>query len=831
MKLFCFLTLFFTLTLQAQIQINGIVTDSNNKPLPFATITTSENNTTITDVDGKFIFKISSSATSLTASYIGFKTKTIALINNKTFYSISLLQQTDDLKEVVVSNENPALMIIRKVIANKTTNNPQKKLNSFEYKTYNKLIVTANPDSIDGRIDTSAAYKDLNKRIINIDSSDYKFKEIVSKQHLFQTEKVSQYQFGNNKLKETVLGTKIAGFKQPIYEVLAFNLQSISIYDSKYELFETKYENPISNNAPSNYNYKLLDTVSIRGRDTYMIYFKNKSKHRASGLEGVLYIDKENFAIAKAVMRIKGVLDISGIHEFEYIPKEKIWFQSNTTFKIVKGKNDDDIRILGGTIQFDGDVEENFEPRKKVASDFTYLLSESNSFDVRVNTNNPIKNPSLYIEIKDDAAKKPESFWEAYRKENLDLKSQKTYLLLDSLSIRNRIEKRLGIGRKIINGFYPIGPIDLDLKKIISYNNYEGFRLGVGGITNDRLSKNFRLEGYGAYGTKDGVFKYSGGAGVLLDKHTNTWFNGYYADDVREIASTVFAVDKRVFKIYDPRPINISTFYEYTGWRANVQTKLIPKTEAVLELSRNNIEPKFDYLYNLNGKLYSSYIMTTAMLSIVWAPFSNYMQTPTGRTESDKKFPRFTLQYTQSLPNVFDNDFTFSKIDFKAEYEKQYLNRQKTGLLLQAGYAMGDVPITHLYNTAPNNLTKETVIQRITFAGRNAFETMYFNEFFSSQYLMFQIKHGFDRIRIMRKVRPSLVLVTRMAWGTMENPEQHVGPAYKTLDKGYFESGLELNRIFKGIGLGGFYRYGPNQLMRFEDNIAVKISYMLDLGL
>jgi hypothetical protein len=27
--------------------------------------------------------------------------------------------------------------------------------------------------------------------------------EIISKQHLFQTEKVSQYQFGNEKLKET----------------------------------------------------------------------------------------------------------------------------------------------------------------------------------------------------------------------------------------------------------------------------------------------------------------------------------------------------------------------------------------------------------------------------------------------------------------------------------------------------------------------------------------------------------------------------------------------------------------------------------------------------
>ena len=830
MKLFCLLSLFFTLTIQAQFQINGIVTDSNNKPLPFATITTSDNINTITDVDGKFIFKPSANASSFSVSYIGFQTKIIA-ITDKRYYLIPLSQKTDDLKEVVISNENPALTIIKKVIENKNKNNPQKKLNTFEYKSYNKLIVTANPDSIDGRIDSTAAYKDFNKKRINIDSSDYKFKEIISKQHLFQTEKVSQYQFGNNKLKETILGTKMAGFKNPIYEVIAFNLQSISIYDNKYELFETKYENPISNSAPANYNYKILDTVNIKGRETYMIYFKNKHKRKSSGLEGVLYIDQENFAIAKAVMRIKGVLDISGIHEFEYVPNEKIWFQSNTTFKIVKGKNDDDIKILGGTIQFDGDVEDNFEPRKKSASDFTYLLSESDNFDIHYNTTTPIKNPALYMEIKEDASKKPEEFWNEYRKESLDLKGQKTYQLIDSLSIKKRIESRLGFGRKIINGYIPIGPVDLDLKKIISYNNYEGFRLGLGGITNDRFSKNFRIEGYSAYGTKDGEVKYSLGTGVLLDKSSNTWVNAYYTDDVREIASTVFAVDKRVFKIYDPRPINISTFYKYVSWKANVQTKIIPKTEAVFELARTYVAPQFDYLFNYGGKLYSDYVMTTAMVSIVWAPFSDFMQTPTGRNETDKRFPRFTFQYTQSLPNVLENDFTFGKIDFKTEYEKKYLNGQKTSLLLQGGYAMGDVPLTHLYNTMPNNLTKETVVQRITFAGRNSFETMYFNEFFSSQYIFFQIKHGFDRIRILKKVRPSLVLVTRMAWGNMKNPEQHVGPTYKTLDRGFFESGIELNKIYKGFGLGGFYRYGPNQLLKFEDNIAVKISYVLDLGL
>ena len=831
MKLFCLLTLFFTLTLQAQFQINGIVTDQNKKPLPFATITSSGNINTVSDVDGKFILSSKLKIAAFSVSYIGFETKMTTTSDTKKFYFVSLNQKTDVLQEVFISNENPALAILRKVISSKSLNNPQKKLKSFEYKSYNKLFVTANPDSIKGRIDSSASYKDLKKRKINIDSSDYKFKEIINKQHLFQTEKVSQYQFGNNKLKETVLGTKMSGFNQPIYEVLAFNLQSISIYDSKYELFETKYNNPVSNDALKDYNYKLLDTVTIQDRNTFMIYFKNKEKRKASGLEGLLYIDQENYAIAKAVMRIKGVLDISGTHEFEYVPEEKIWFPANTAFKIVKGKNDDDIKILGGTIQFDGDAEDAFETRKKSASDFTYLLSESNNFDIHYNTSAPIKNPSLYMEIKEDAHKKTDTFWNKYRKDSLDLKSKRTYLLLDSISVKKRIESRLRFGRKIINGYFQTGPVDFDLKKLISYNNYEGFRLGIGGITNDAFSKHFRLEGYTAYGTKDGNFKYSLGGGLQLGKTTNTWLNGYYTEDVREIASTVFAIDKRVFKIYDPRPINISTFYKYISWKANLQSRIIPKTEGIFELSRTYVEPQFDYLFNLNGKLYSSYIMTTAMVSLVWAPFSDFMQTPTGRNETDKRFPRFTFQYTQALPNILENDFSFAKIDFKTEYEKKYLNGQKSSLLLQGGHAMGDVPITHLYNTMPNNLNKETVFQRITFAGRNSFETMYFNEFFSSQYAFFQIKHAFDRITLFKKVRPSLVLVSRMAWGNMKNPQQHVGQAYKTLDKGYFESGIELNKIFKGFGLGSFYRYGPNQLSKFENNIAVKISYVLDLGL
>ncbi|MDP2160231.1 MAG: carboxypeptidase-like regulatory domain-containing protein, partial [Flavobacterium sp.] len=134
-------------------------------------------------------------------------------------------------------------------------------------------------------------------------------------------------------------------------------------------------------------------------------------------------------------------------------------------------------------------------------------------------------------------------------------------------------------------------------------------------------------------------------------------------------------------------------------------------------------------------------------------------------------------------------------------------------------------------NNQPNNLYRDRLLQRVTVDGKNSFETMYFNEFFSNRFVMLHFKHSFKRVEFFKKVKPTMVLVTRMAWGEMEKPEQHIGLTYKTLNEGYFESGLELNQIFKGLGLAGFYRYGPNQLSRLEDNIALKITFSLDLGL
>ena len=826
MKRLFLLFFFFTLSLQAQFQGNGIIRDSETKkPLPFATITTENGFSTISDVDGKFNLLLSFQPESLTVSYVGYTSKSISLFEVKTFFTIFLLPKVDALKEVTISSVNPANAIIAKVIQLRDTNNPQKKLNSFQFKSYNKLVVTANPDSIVGKIDTVFVNAVTKDKIAKIDSSAYKFKKIIDKQHLFLTEKVSQFQFEKPMLKETILGTKMAGFKEPIYEFLGFSLQSFSIYDDKYELFETKYKSPIADNALKEYRYKILDTASIDNRKVIVLYFKNKNK---KGLEGLLYVDPENHAIAKAVMRIRGVLDITGIHEFHYLSDEKVWFPIRKNFKIVKGKSKEPTKILGGRIEFSAENDDS--TTKKAASDFTYLSSEMQVFGLEVNTNLKIKKSSVAIEVKDNANKRDDVFWNLNRTDSLDTRSERTYVVLDSVIAKQNIESKIKFGRKIFNGYVPFGPFDFDLRYLLSYNNFEGFRGGIGGITNDSFSKKVRIEGYTAYGLKDEALKYNLGTAVRIGNFSNTWIGGSYTDDVREIASTSFATDKRVFKIYDPRPINISTFYNHKTWRGYIETKIIPKTETIWQLSYSEISPLFNYTFAYDSHLYRDFTMSTAMVSMQWNPFSDYMQTPNGKIEYEKRFPKFSFQFTKSLPNFFANDFDFGKIDTRVEYEKKYLNGQKSAVLLQAGYAFGALPLTHLYNTSPNNLTKDKLLQRITIAGKNSFETMYFNEFFSSEFVMLQLKHGFKRVELFKKVKPSLVLVTRMAWGNLEHPERHIGINYKTLDQGYFESGMELNQIYKGFGLTGFYRYGPNQLPKFEDNLAVKLSFVFDFG-
>jgi hypothetical protein len=823
-KIWIFLLVLLCNSAFSQKTMLGQVIDYDTTvPIAFAKITYN-NKTILSNWEGKFSIDIKNDNKPILFSYKGYYDKTHYQTVGAKFLLIKMVSN-NTMKEQEVFSENQVNLIIKKVIENKPKNQPEKALNTFEYKNYEHLFVSANPDSISSKIDTIYKKSLFGKKKIQLDSTNYKFKRLVEKQHIYQTEKVNLIQHNNDGTKETILATRMAGFKKPLYEYLGLNLVSYSLYENQLEILEIPIQNPISNYGRNMFVFKIIDTVKIEDRSVYQIYFQPK-KMKTNSLRGLLYVDAENFGIAKAFYRIYGLININATYTFNYLKDHQIWFPEKRKFLVVKGENSEDLNVLGSTIKFNSSL----EGIQKDASDQIFLKLESTPYDIKINQLVSFKTPSIKIDVPETSMSKPDSYWNSLKKDSLDVRKIATYTNLDSLSVAENIENKIIFGKKIFNGYLPVKMVDIDLKSILKYNNFEGFRLGIGLVTNNKLSEKYKISGFVAYGFKDDKLKYGLTPSYLLNKETNTWISASYSDDLSEIGQIQFATQARRFKIYDPRPINISTFYSNKVFSSFIETKYIPKTDIYFGISRSEIKPLFDYTFIAKENYYTNFNIAAAQFSIQWNPFSGYMQTSSGRLEIEKRFPKFSLQITKSIANVMGSDFDFTKIDFRITHEIPYLSGQNTSFLVQSGLAFGDVPLTHLYSIAPNNLNRETLFKRITFAGKNSFETMFFNEFFSNKYISFHAKHTFNKVKLAYKIKPIISVVTRMAWGTMDKPEQHIGFQYKTMEKGFFESGVEANSIFKGLGLTFFFRYGPNALPKFEDNFALKLSYVLNLG-
>ena len=75
---------------------------------------------------------------------------------------------------------------------------------------------------------------------------------------------------------------------------------------------------------------------------------------------------------------------------------------------------------------------------------------------------------------------------------------------------------------------------------------------------------------------------------------------------------------------------------------------------------------------------------------------------------------------------------------------------------------------------------------------------------------------------------PSVSVVAAVGFGQLAHPEWQLERTFKSLEKGYYEAGIKLASILKvrsfGLGVGGFYRFGPNSLPKLEDNFAIKLT-------
>ena len=254
-------------TLSQGISVSGTLRDSKTKePVAFANIFIENTRQgTISDISGKFSLSLSSDSR-LRIKCLGYHDTTISVRNDGEKITVELRPSVKQLHEIVVKpGINPANRIIQLAIDNKKKNDFQQQ-SSYSYNAYNKGVIEIAYDEQAEKKIREQIFKPMTDTVL--DSFELEMQAVMDSTYLFFMESISECKYkAPDKMKETILASRTAGTKNPLFSVILSQMQSTSFYSNNVEILTTRYLNPIRKGTFKRYYFEIQDTV-YDGNDT-----------------------------------------------------------------------------------------------------------------------------------------------------------------------------------------------------------------------------------------------------------------------------------------------------------------------------------------------------------------------------------------------------------------------------------------------------------------------------------------------------------------------------------------------------------------------------------
>jgi hypothetical protein len=797
------------LMVAAQVTLHGRVIDSITlQPIAFANLSLEDGRTgTSTEIEGNFVLPIPSNYNGLIyISHVSYQKRGLPLSYVKAHHEIDLQPAATQLLEVdIVASrlENPAFAIIRKAIDHKKENNPAS-LKSYEYLSYNKFLVkmsesTKRMDSIIRALHVKSdtvKLKTRQKRLISFDS-------LVNTTHFFLSESITEKKVINpDKEKEKLLALKVSGYKSPIFTNVATDYQPFSFYKDNISLLGKDFVNPISRGTFARYDFALKDTTYY-GQDTvFIIQFQPRTGKLFNGLQGVISICTDGYAIKNVIASSADSSMLTTIRiQQNYDKIDQHWFP-------VQLNTDLDFR--------------NF----KIAD--RHMIAQHRSFFKEIKINPTLRKSEFGDITTDLSLPKPDEnklILDRYRNNLLDKKEERTYTLMDSLM------RKLGWIDKVIDALVtqtvPLGFLETDLTKLSRFNRYEGVRLGAGIYTSNRFSKWLRLGGYAGYGFRDEQWKYGGELKFNFNLNRDFFFRLSYAKDIYETGSSHFIREGQFIGNEAFRTFNASQYDKIEYYKGEIGYRVLPDVHASVFVSQNVIQPTYNYQLLLDNELTNKFSISETGFVARYVHKENYASLHGKKILFGQLFPVFTFSFSKAIQAFNAQDFNYIKFDFTAKHLIKHRYGGKTYIYAASGWINGLAPYGKLYNGRGSS----TPVMYVD----NYFQTMGLYEFTATEYASVFMNHNFGNILLNKKYsKPELVLYQHLGIGKLENPIAHVGLSLQDFSKGFIESGLGLNNIFRskyaniaywGFGGAVFYRYGPYQFAQPSDNLFWKMTF------
>lgn len=805
-KLIFLLYLFALNRSYSQELIKGTFLDSlTRQPVAFVNVVLDDSKTgTTSDIEGNFSLMIPAGYKGLIrTSHVSYQKRDLKMVH---FDKIILLRPSSTmLKEIeFTAEENPAFKIIRKAIANKGANNPEN-LRSYRYISYNKFLVTFSaPTAKSDSLITALRNRPDTVKLKKGQKGMLKFDSLVQSTHFFLSESVTEKKvIRPDKEREMLQALQVSGFRSPLFTNVATDYQPFTFYNDNISLLGQDFINPISKGTFNRYDFYLVDTTYIGADSVYIIQYQPKKNKSFRGLEGILSISTNGYAVKNVIASTADVLALTKIRiQQNYELTDGHWFpvQLNTDLDFVEQK------VFG-----------------------RHLIVRHKSFlrEIRIN---PDLKKSEFGDIKTELElPSPEvnkEVLERYRKAPPDKKEARTYTLLDSALRKARIIEKMM--EMFVTQSIPMGFLDWDLTKFSRINSYEQFRLGAGLYTNNKLSRWFRVGGYTGYGFGDEQWKYGGEARINFNRDQSSFMRLSYSRDLMESGYSHVIRDGQWVGSESLRSWMSYRYDRVEQTKVEVGALLFPDIHGTLFVSNQDITPMYIYRMQIGTDIKNHFKISETGFTFRYVRKENYMSLNGKRVFIGQQFPVFTLSVAQAVKLDNTSDFSYQHIDITAQHHFKHRNGSKTNLFVIAGWVNGLAPYGKLYNG-------RGATQSGGFYVENYFQTMGFYEFTASKYSSLFLNHNFGNILLNKRYsKPELVLYHNMGIGKLDSPGAHLGVPVNDFEKGFFESGVGLLNLLRfkyadvaymGFGGSAFYRYGEYALPNQNKNLFWRLTF------
>ena len=787
--------LFTLLPAGAWAQIRGVVTDSvTHEPLMLVSIQYKGTAYgTRTNEEGEYRLTVRQGLDEVTFSYLGYVTKTIKLKPGTTKLDVQLCPDNIVLNELVVKpkrerysrKNNPAVDFMRKVIEHKKALKLEEN-DYYQYQKYEKMKMSLNditPEKMEkGIYKKFAFFKD------QVEESALSGKLILPIS-IKETASRTLYRKDPKSKKTLIEGMNSTGIEEffntgdMLGTILNDVFSDVNIYEDNIRLLQRYFTSPIGRGGIAFYKYYLEDTVMVDGHECVHLTFVPQNS-QDFGFTGHLYVQKDStYAVRRCTMNlpkntgVNWVESMSIVQQFEQLPDSN-WVLT-----------DDDMTVeLGITKGIQGlEVQ-----RTTKYTDYKFDPIEARYFRLKGSV---IKEANMLS--------RSDEYWASVRQVPLTKKESTMDLFM------NRIEQIPGFkyviffAKALIENFVETGgkkhPSKVDIGPIntmITSNYLNGTRFRLSAMTTGNLHPHWSLSGYGAYGTKDKKWFYSGQVAYSFNKREYVlwefpkhYLAFKYTYDVMNPMDKYLATDKdNMFVGWKWTKVDQMSYIRDATLTYELETNSGFSMQAMARHRNDQPGGKLEYWKNdgqtpgvLDETNTRVHDMTTTELGVTlrYAPGETFVNTKQRRVPVSLDAPVFSLSHTAGFKGLLGGEYNFNLTEISLRKRFWFGSWGKLDATLRAGAQWNKVPFP-LLNLPMANLSYIT-------QNNESFNLINNMEFLNDRYASVALSYDlngkfFNRIPLIRKLKWREMFRVRALWGTLTDKNN----PYKNHDAGIF---------------------------------------------